>query len=141
MSEYAAYADGMAKTIRFDWFNFNSTESSIDIAYVKFFDSLEEAYRFYGEYVKQYLDADSCDHLSFAWDYGQDSDPSTDVLKEFGKCAHCVAQMDASRNVSFGLELDRVSDSVSCYPSAYDAAVGNSENEVLVFNSAEFSEI
>ena len=141
MSEYAAYADGMAKTIRFDWFNFNSTESSIDIAYVKFFDSLEEVYSFYGEYVKQYLDADSCDHLSFAWDYGQDSDPSTDVLKEFGKCAHCVAQMDASRNVSFGLELDRVTDSVSCYPSAYDAAVGNSENEVLVFNSAEFSEI
>ncbi|MBQ2325569.1 MAG: hypothetical protein II377_04895, partial [Clostridia bacterium] len=141
MSEYAAYSDGMAKTIRFDWFNFNSTTSSIDIAYVKFFDSLDEAYGFYGEYVKKYLDAESCDHYMSAWDYGQDSDPDTDTLKEFGRCAYCGAQTDSSRDVGFSLQLGRVTDSVASYPSNYNAFVGESENAALIFNSTEFSGI
>ena len=141
MSEYAAYTDGMAKTIRFDWFDFNTITCSIDIAYVKFFDSKEDVQNFYGEYVKKYLDSNNCDHYSYTWGYGQDGDPMTDTLKEFGRCEYCGAQMEVSRPIDFDIQANRVTDSLGSYPSDNDAIIGNLENKTFVFNASECCDV
>ena len=141
MSQDEFYSDGTVRCLRFDWFNFSSSTVSIDVAYVKFFNSLDEAYAYYGEYVKTYFDSDNCDHYSQEWRYGVDDDPETDTFKEYAVCLYCGKQLDEAREVSFNVTLDKVTDSKGTYPSDLLGTIASSENSVINFNSNNFSEL
>ena len=129
------YTNGAIKQLGFDWFDDKTSSTySLDVAYVKFFNTLDDLYAFYGEYVKTYLGQDNCDHVVFEWRYGADGD----TLKESKICKHCGKQIDV-KDISFGIALDKVTDSNGTYPAEYNGTIGTAENAVIAFNSTSFN--
>ena len=142
LSKYDFYIDGITKTVRFDWFNHNSdTGLQIDLAFVKFFHTEQEMIEFYGEYVKNYLDQDNCDHLATEWHYGSDNDPNTDTFKEYAICQHCGKQLDEARDISFTVTLDKVTDAKGSHPSDLNGTIGSAENKAIEFNATNFGNV
>lgn len=135
------FTDPNIRTLIFNVFNFGSQESTVDIAYLKFFDSLDEANAFYGEYVKTYFDQDNCDHLATEWHYGSDNDPNTDIFKEYAVCLHCGKQLDEARDISFTVTLDKVTDANGSHPSDLNETIGSAENNAIEFNATNFGNV
>ena len=140
-SEILGYNDTVARTVRFDPFLFSSLSCTVDIAYIQFFATRQDAIDYYGQYVKTYLDAENCDHLDGTWSFGEDGDASTDGATEIMTCSHCGKVGVATREASFSINVDRVTDAVGSYPSDVASSVGSSIDTPLIFSSTAFAEL
>ena len=105
----AGYYDGEnVMYIRFDFYNHDAEKvttgrdesSYVDVAYMACFDSKDDAYAYYADYVEAYLDEDNCLHFNYSgeWEFSGTEGKLQNVCSACGgtvlkDCPHADAEL------------------------------------------------